>query len=131
MVIDKPQVDELLAELQARGVTLTAKDGQLLTTGPKGAITPDLGEQIRARKVELLQALQSQGAPTLAPLPEPLVRLIHAAAGNHLNRPGFLPSGMVMNLGEYVLTSAALYATGRDPDRQLADLWAARGAWAS
>ena len=29
-----------------------------------------------------------------------------------------------MNLGEYVLTTAALYATGRDPERQLSDLWA-------
>lgn len=120
MVIDKPQVNDLLAELQARGVTLTARDGQLLTTGPKGAITPDLGEQIRSQKAELLQALQSQGTSTLASLPEPLVRLIHAAAGNHLNRPGFLPSGMVMNLGEYVLATAAMYA-----------IWAARGAWAS
>ena len=122
---------ELLTALQARGVQLSVQSGQLVTSGPPGAITPDLGEQIRAQKAELLQALRPQGAATLAPLPEPLVRLIHAAVGNHLNCPGSLPSGMVMNLGEYVLAAAALYATGRDPRKQLADLWAARSAWAA
>lgn len=120
---------ELLAVLGARGVTLSVQGGQLVTSGPPGAITPDLGEQIRAQKAELLRTVQRQNAPALAPLPEPLARLVYAASGNHLNYPGVLPSGMVMNLGEYVLTSAAMYAAGRDPGRQLADLWAARSAW--
>ena len=125
-------VAELLSELRARGVTLTAQNGQLQTTAPKGAITPDLGEAIKAQKAALLVALQRQvNGGTLAPLPEPLVRLVGAAVGNHLNRPGFLPSGIVMNLGEYVLAAAALYATGRDPELQLSHLWAARGAWAA
>ena len=123
---------ELLTALWARGVTLSVQGGRLVTSGPPGAITSDLGEQIRAQKAQLLQALQPTGNTSpLAPLPEPLARLVYAASGNHLNRPGVLPSGMVMNLGEYVLTTAALYATGRDPERQLSDLWAARGAWAS
>ena len=125
-------VAELLTELRARGVTLTAQDGQLQTTAPKGAITPDLGAAIKAQKAALLVALQGPvSAAALAPLPEPLVRLVSAAVGNHLNRPGFLPSGIVMNLGEYVLATAALYATGRDPQLQLAHLWEARAAWAA
>jgi len=125
-------VAELISELQARGVTLTVKGGQLLTTAPRGAITPDLGEAIRTQKVALLLAVQGQASEGgLAPLPEPLARLVSAAVGNHLNRPGFLSSGIVMNLGEYVLAAAALYATGRDPELQLSHLWAARGAWAA
>jgi hypothetical protein len=66
-----------------------------------------------------------------APLPRPLVTLVQAAKVNSLNRPGFLPSGIVPNLGDYVLTCAALYACDFDAPRQLADLWAARAAAAS
>lgn len=79
--------------------------------------------------VSLQQTPETPGP--LPVLPEALVRLIRAAAVNALNRPGFLPSGIVPNLGDYVLTCAALYACGFDPERQLADLWAARGAWAA
>ncbi|CAM4047918.1 hypothetical protein [Deinococcus frigens] len=68
---------------------------------------------------------------SFAPLPRPLVALVQAAKVNSLNRPGFLPSGIVPNLSEYVLTCAALYACNFDAPRQLADLWAARAAAAS
>ena len=116
--------------LQARGVRLSVQDGRLVTSGPPGAITPDLGEQIRAQKAELVHILQfKDAAPSLIPLPEPLARLVYAAVGNHLNRPGFLTSGIVMNLGEYVLATTALYAVGHDTQRQLSDLWEARRAW--
>jgi hypothetical protein len=120
----------LLNELRARGVILTAQDGQLLTTAPRGAITPELGAAIRVHKSALLQALQEQvNMGGLDPLPEPLARMVSAAVGNHLNRPGFIPSGIVPSLGDYVLAGAALYAAGREPKRQLTDLWDAYGAW--
>ena len=66
-------VAELLTELQSRGVTLTVQGSQLLTTAPKGAITPDLGEAIKAHKAALLVALQGQvSGAALAPRPDPL-----------------------------------------------------------
>ena len=66
-------VAELLTELRARGVTLTVQGSQLLTTAPKGAITPDLGEAIKAHRAALLVALQGQvSGAALAPRPDPL-----------------------------------------------------------
>lgn len=122
---------DLLRELAGRGVRLAVQEGRLVARAPHGAVTPELAEQIKAMKDALLRELQAGKHEHLAPLPEALVRLVRAAAGNHLNRPGFLPSGVVPNLGEYVLTCAALYACGCDTQRQLEDLWSARGAWAS
>lgn len=114
---------DLLRDLEAQGVRLEARDGRLVALAPRGAITPELAGQIKAHKAALLAALTTGSGKQLAPLPDPLVRLIRAAAGNHLQRPGFLPAGYVPNLGEYVLACAALYACGHDPARQLAELW--------
>ncbi|MFC4456086.1 hypothetical protein [Deinococcus sonorensis] len=123
---------DLLAELGARGVTLAVQDGKLTARGPKGAVTQELAAAIQAEKAALMQRLQGQPqAAALAPLPEPLVRLIRAAAVNSLGGPAKLPTGHVSNLGDYVLAAAALYAAGLEPERQLSDLWAARGAWVS
>ena len=122
----------LLDTLESLGVQVTVTPGGKLRLEPASLVPAALLDEVRAQRAELLDALQPRGvAVALAPLPEPLVRLIYAASGNHLNRPVALPSGMVMNLGEYVLASAALYAVGRDPGRQLADLWACHRAWAS
>ncbi|MCD0156907.1 hypothetical protein [Deinococcus sp. 6GRE01] len=121
---------DLLQELAARGVRLEVEGGRLIARAPDGAVTPELSAQIRAHKADLIAALQpSRG--TLAPLPEALVRLIRAAVGNHLNFPAPLPGGLVSNLGEYVLATAAMYAAGVEPERQVKALWEARGAWAA
>lgn len=122
---------ELLDTLEGRGVRLAVQDGRLIARAPVGAVTPELAEQIKAQKDALLRELQAGTGGPLTPLPEALVRLVRAASGNNLNRPGFLPSGIVPNLGDYVLTCAALYACGFDPPRQLAHLWEARAAWAA
>ncbi|MFB9991521.1 hypothetical protein ACFFLM_06010 [Deinococcus oregonensis] len=122
---------DLLRELEGRGVRLGVQEGQLIARAPAGTVTPELAAQIKAHKEDLLKELQAGAAGRLAPLPESLTRLVRAAAGNHLNRSGFLPSGIVPNLGLYVLTCAALYACHCDPERQLAHLWEARTAWAS
>ncbi len=100
---------DLLRELERRGVRLAVDGGQLIARAPTGAVTPELAAQIKAQKDELLRELQTVPGNILAPLPEPLARLIGAAISNHLNRPGFLPSGIVPNLGEYVLSCAAHY----------------------
>ncbi|UBV42123.1 hypothetical protein LAJ19_10830 [Deinococcus taeanensis] len=121
---------ELLRELEGRGVRLAIDGGQLVARAPQGAITPELAAQLKAQKAALMAALQNPGT-TPASMPDALVRLIQAAVGNHLNFPAVLPGGVVANLGEYVLSSAALYAAGVEPARQLQALWAARGAWAA
>ena len=48
---------ELLTALKTRGVKLSIQAGQLTSCGPVGAITPDLGEQIKAQKASLLEFL--------------------------------------------------------------------------
>ncbi len=121
----------LLDTLEGLGVQATVTPGGKLRLEPASLVPAALLDEVRAQRAELLDALQPQSVARLAPLPEPLARLVYAASGNHLNRPGALPSGMVMNLGEYVLASAALYAVGRDAQRQLSDLWACHRAWAS
>ncbi|EYB68559.1 hypothetical protein DEIPH_ctg021orf0078 [Deinococcus phoenicis] len=120
---------DLLRELEGRGVRLAVQDGRLVARGPQGAVTPELAAQIGAQKDALLRELQAGTGGSLALLPEALVRLVRAAASNHLNRSGFLPDGIVPNLGEYVLACASLYACGFEPERQLAGLWAARRVW--
>lgn len=119
----------LLQELEGRGVRLLAEGGRLVARGPSGSITPDLSARIREHRDELLGELTANTCRALAPLPDQLAQLVRAAAGNHLDYPGFLPNGIVPNLGEYVLTCAALYACGSDSARQLEDLWQARIVW--
>lgn len=120
---------DLLLELEGRGVRLLAEGGRLVARGPSGSITPELSARIRAHRDDLLRELTAGAGGALVPLPEPLARLVRAAAGDSLNRPGFLSSGMVPDLSVYVLTCAALYACGFDPARQLELLWQARAAW--
>lgn len=122
---------DLLRELEGRGVRLAVESGRLVARAPQGAVTPELAEQIKTQKDALVKALTASTGGQLAPLPEPLVRLIHAAGCNHLNRRADLPDGPVSNLGEFVLCCAAYYACGFEPEKQLRDLWAARGAWAA
>lgn len=121
---------ELLSILRARGVSLSVKDGKLITDSPKGGITPDLGAEIKAHRAALLRELQPKPAVfevvKIFPLPDPLIRLVMAASGNHLNFIGHLPNGVISNLGDYVLACAAMYASGIDTERQLRELWAAR-----
>lgn len=124
-------VTELLRELEGRGVRLAVEEGRLIARAPQGAVTPELAEQIKAQKTALMAAVQATGGGHLPPLPDALVRLVRAAVGNHLNYPASVAGGMVPSLGEYVLASAALYAVGIDPERQIQALWAARGAWAA
>jgi hypothetical protein len=62
-------VSELLAELRARNVTLSARDGKLKLTGQAAALTAELKQRITHHKAELLVLLgdvasaQPEGSP--------------------------------------------------------------------
>src|SRR5262245_34842359 len=53
-------VDALLDDLRQRGIRLKAEGENIKLRGPQTARTPDLIVAIRARKAELLAAIQSQ-----------------------------------------------------------------------
>lgn len=122
---------DLLRELEGRGVRLAVEGGRLVARAPQGAVTPELAAQIKAQKDALLKALQEAPAGQLAPLPDSLGRMVRAAVSPGLQYPAILPDGLVSSLGDFVLASAALYAAGVEPERQLQALWAARAAWAA
>jgi thioesterase domain-containing protein len=54
-------ISVLLQTLRDRGVELVPAGDRLRTVGPKGAITPELAQQIRDRKAELLELLSGAG----------------------------------------------------------------------
>ena len=126
---------ELLRVLEARGVKLSIQAGQLTSRGPAGAITPDLGEQIKGQKAALLEALaprscdmlpplpweKAPGVPrslppilTSDPLPDHLARLVSMAkAGNLPGGTAKLASGIAPDLSVYVLAWAECWPRDR------------------
>ena len=54
--------EELLAEVEALGVVVTL-DRQELVLRPKSRLTPELVEQLRAHRVELLEIVELRGWP--------------------------------------------------------------------
>jgi hypothetical protein len=58
---------DLLADLQARGVVLTAKAGKLGYDAPRGGMTPNLVAMVRQHKAALLALLQN---PVADPVPD-------------------------------------------------------------
>ncbi|MGW5354309.1 amino acid adenylation domain-containing protein [Streptomyces sp. NPDC004031] len=66
---------DLFAELYRRGVRLRLADGRLHVTAPPGALTPELREEMKLRRDELVEtvarsAAAADGAVTLTPRPE-------------------------------------------------------------
>jgi len=64
------KVSDLLAELLDHGVRLRLEDGKLLSDAPKGALTPERLNAIRARKSEIVAFLSraSEGAAQVPPI---------------------------------------------------------------
>ena len=129
---------ELLTVLEARGVKLSIQAGQLTSRGPVGAITPDLGEQIKAQKAALLEALAPRSGDMLPPLPwekvpglpekvteklpqlppdllpDHLAQLVSMAkAGKLPNGTAKLASGIAPDLSVYVLAWAECWPRDR------------------
>jgi hypothetical protein len=57
---------ELLIELQTQGVIVTACDGRLRLDAPKGILTPDVQDRIRASKSGIMDALRQPWARRLS-----------------------------------------------------------------
>ena len=117
----------VLETLANAGVVLTLEGGQLKSRAPKGAMTPELAATIRRHKADVLAHLYAR--QDFAPLPEPLARMVRAAAGGHLRQVTQLEGGLVPDLGEHVLAWAATYATGGDVEHVFFRLWTAYEAW--
>ena len=58
----------LLADLQSRGVEVTAEGQSLRCRGPRGALTPADLDALRSRKAEILAELQQAADPVQANL---------------------------------------------------------------
>ncbi|MBV9655042.1 MAG: AMP-binding protein, partial [Acetobacteraceae bacterium] len=76
------RVVDLLVELKAKSIAVSVEGDQLLVTAPPGVITPDIREQVRALKPEIVRLLANTPVDALAPPPaEPWPR------GRTLSRP--------------------------------------------
>jgi nonribosomal peptide synthetase protein BlmVII len=58
-------VDALLAELREHGATLTIEGDDVRCAAPRGVLTPQLVERLRAAKPELLHRLRDREIPRL------------------------------------------------------------------
>ena len=56
------KLNQLLAELAGRGVKLWAEDGQLRYRAPKGALTPELRDELALHKAEVIKWLHNSNA---------------------------------------------------------------------
>ncbi len=117
----------LLDTLAGLGVVVTLSPAGKLRLEPASGIPAELLADVREHKGAVLAHLYAR--QDFAPLPEPLARMVRAAAVGHLRRVTQLENGLVPDLGEYVLTWAATYATGGDLEHTLFRLWTAHAAW--
>src|SRR6476620_8636423 len=63
-------LNQFLAELAQRGVKLWAEDGQLRYRAPKGALTPELRDELVLHKVELVKLLQKKSNASDTSIPQ-------------------------------------------------------------
>ncbi len=56
---------ELLRKLRAQGVELKAESGRLRYKGPRGALTPDLIDELKNRKSDILRSLEGEAGAQL------------------------------------------------------------------
>lgn len=63
---------ELLIELETQGVIVTACDGRIRLDAPRGILTPDVRERIRAWKSEIMDALLQPWARRLSAMLSPM-----------------------------------------------------------
>jgi hypothetical protein len=132
-------VSALLGTLEGLGVSISATPDGNLRIEPVSLVAPELLEEIRRHKTELLNGLRSASpAPLLVSsgheqqqlprLPGPVASMVAAAASDQIKGGAVLPSGLVTDLCGYVLSWAAAYLTG-EQSQALARLMEARAVW--
>ncbi len=72
MIEPQTSVSDLVDSLEAHGVELWEEDGGLRFRAPRGALTDERRDLLRARKAELLEYLK--GAPSTVLVPDPAAR---------------------------------------------------------
>ncbi len=129
----------LVQLLERRGVKFEAKpDGGIRVKSPT-PLEPELLEQVRLNKTQILELLSQPVRPApplplanitpLEPLPLDLHALVRAASSGVLPKGAVnLGTGFTVDLERYVLGFAAQYLTG-DQSHALENLRAALGAW--
>ena len=129
----------LLGTLEGLGVSISVTSERRLRVEPASLVPAELLEEIRIHRAELLTELarlseqvQKHGklppAPPIPALPSQLTGMISAAASGQLSGGAQLSSGLVTDLGGYVLAWSAAYLTG-DRVQALTRLTEARDVW--
>ncbi|WP_407543718.1 hypothetical protein Q0M94_28035 (plasmid) [Deinococcus radiomollis] len=130
----------LRQELAAQHVVLSVSESGRLKYEAPTALPHELVEAMKEHRDELLNNLRTASPPapqlvipshatrTLPRLPGPVASMVAAAASDQIKGGAVLPSGLVTDLGGYVLAWAAAYLTG-EPAQALAHLVEARAVW--
>ena len=130
----------LRQELAAQHVVLSVSESGRLKYEAPTALPHELVEAMKEHRDELLRNLRTALPPipqlvipshevqTLPCLPGPVASMVAAAASDQIKGGAVLPSGLVTDLGGYVLAWAAAYLTG-EPAQALAHLVEARAVW--
>lgn len=129
----------LLGTLEGLGISISATPEGKLRLQPFSLVPAELVEEIRNHRAELLAELSpvsetpeklviSGHAPPAPGLPSRVAGMVSAAASGQISGSAHLPSGLVTDLGVYVLAWAAVYLTG-DQVHALARLAEAQEAW--
>jgi amino acid adenylation domain-containing protein len=74
-------VADLLFRLRELDIELRAESGKLVVNAPKGALSPELGDELRRRKAEILGFLELAEAGAVAPTNIPRAELLEAEDG--------------------------------------------------
>jgi hypothetical protein len=130
----------LRQELAVHHVVLSISEAGRLKYEAPTALPRELVEAMKEHRAELLSSLRVASPPvtqlvihghevqTLLRLPGPVASMVAAAASDQIKGGAVLPSGLVTDLGGYVLSWAAAYLTGEQA-QALARLTEARSAW--
>lgn len=133
----------LRQELAAQHVILSVSEAGKLKYEAPSPLPAALVEAMKEHREELLMNLRptakdprgsvvrrhsDQERPSVPRLPAPVASMVAAAASDQIKGGAVLPSGLVTDLGGYVLAWAAAYLTG-DPAQALAHLVEARLVW--
>lgn len=105
-------VEQILVELEARKIRVRIEGEGLALEGPRGALPPELAEEIRRRKPELVKALALFGWPEASQKAAREHGVPHARLYPYLDRTVLTPLGRG-RLVEVLPNRAGVHLAGR------------------